>query len=165
MRLRVAAVAAVSAFLAVSALGQGGERSARQGLDAMTKRFAAAYKGKDLDTLRRELTADFRWKRPDGTSIPVDKAMEGLKNQLDRVLAVDDISIVLDHVLVIDRSATALAHCTFTGKVSDGAGGVRKVTSRSKYRYQWVKTDKGWRIKSIEDLNGWDDSAKSVNKG
>ena len=159
MKLRLTAVAAVCT-LCVLTSAKADDNSARYGIEAMTKRFVNAYRNRDVAAIRRELTPDFAWKRPNGTSLKAGPAMAGLQRQLDRVVSVDVMSIQLDNVTTLGDSASAIAICTFRGSIRDSSGAVKKVTSKSKYKYYWVKTKKGWRIDGITDLNAWSESGK-----
>jgi ketosteroid isomerase-like protein len=157
-------MAAMCTLWVLNTTAKADDNNVRNGIEAMTKRFVTAYRNRDVQSIRRELTPDFAWKRPNGTSLKADAAMEGVTRHLDRVVRVDVMNIKLDNLSMLGDSASATAICLFRGSVRDSAGAIRKVTSKSKYKYYWVKTKKGWRIDGITDLNGWSESGKQVQK-
>ena len=164
MKLRLAALAAVWALTPVTANAGTDNISARNGIESSAQRFAEAYKNKDMRAIRHELTADFGWKKPDGKSLDASQAVDGLRKQMDRVISVDEMTLTLGQISVLGDSASATVQCVFRGRVRGGSKGARKVVSRSKYHYYWVKTSRGWRIDGIDDLNGWSESARIARK-
>lgn len=165
MNLRFTAIATAYFVCTITAIAGAEDKGVRYGIETMTQRFVTAYKNRDIATIRRELTPDFAWKRPDGTSLNADKAMDGLRKQLDRVVKVDVMTIRLENLTTLGDSASNVAVCSFRGTVRDSSGAAKKVTSTSKYKYYWVKTKKGWRIDGITDLNNWSDTGKQNPKG
>jgi ketosteroid isomerase-like protein len=165
MKLGMAVLVAAWAFLPLAYHAKADNIAAREGIELSAQRFATAYKNRDVDAIRHELTADFGWKRPDGTKMSAAVAMRGLRRQLDRVISVDEMKLTLGQISVLGDSASATVLCDFRGRVRNASTGHKKVSSRSKYHYYWVKTSKGWRIDGIDDLNGWSETRKLARKG
>jgi ketosteroid isomerase-like protein len=153
MKFRSPASLTAAAVLFLSPMAKADQISIRSAVDVLTKRFVAAYKSKDVETIKRELTPEFSWKRTDGSSLKTKEAMQGLKRQMERVVSIKSMSLHIGDIALLGDAASATVYCDFSGTIRTESGEQKKVSSHSKYKYYWVKTLKGWRIDGITDLN------------
>lgn len=119
-------------------------------IKALYQKFAACIKSKDADGILKLGTPDFTMGDAKGTPSPASKAVEGLKKQLAMFKAVDSCTADVTEFKVKGKAAETKATIKMALSLDLGKDmPVSKVERNSETADKIVKTNEGWKFKSI----------------
>ncbi len=150
-RTAMCCTALISVF-APWAISQTPDPPALRSVTVMTIRYLAAFKRRDINSMGREMTKDFSWRRLDGETVRGGEALTQMKQVMDRAAASGPYSLAFNNVRAESNDVAIDGRATLerTVKNEDGSYSKGSVTTISKYL--WTRTIKGWRIRRIDDL-------------
>ncbi|HEX8163914.1 MAG TPA: nuclear transport factor 2 family protein [Pyrinomonadaceae bacterium] len=154
IRLLTLAALALSGALAPQGYAQGRrERAVRRELEATYAKVAEAYRNKDIEAFMDDKTADFTARSLGGNVATREQVEAGVKQRMARVIRLNYLKVRLKELTVAGDVAVAITTQEFSRVVADPQGNERTVVSKgTTHRDTWVKTPRGWKIKSVEEL-------------
>jgi len=139
--------------LAQPALPAQGDSAVQKELEAQYLRLAKAHDKRDLKTILGLKTADFHAIFPDG-KVGDSKQMEQYTKQfLESNQPPYNIRVTIQKLTVSENKLVAVAEVLQeASRYRELAGKRRKVDTSVVQRETWVKTESGWKLKSVDNV-------------
>jgi ketosteroid isomerase-like protein len=157
MRARLLALAAVAlcgGLVPPSPAQNRHERAVRRDLEAKYAKVSEAYKNKDIKAFMEDKTPDFTAKSLNGNVAAREQVEAGVKQRMERIKRLNYLKVKLKELTIKGDVAVAITTQEFSRVVVDPQGRERTVVSKgTTHRDTWVKTDGGWKTKSVEELS------------
>src|SRR3954464_15688420 len=123
---------------------------------AIEKRVAAsveALRRKDLTARMEGFAADWTGKLKDGETITLKDLEESFRQQFRSIMSVSpETRTVVDSIKLSGDEATVQTSQRFVRTVAGNDGKPVEVRTSVTHRETWMRTDRGWLNKSIEEL-------------
>ena len=143
-------------IMALAALAQAqnhNRRSVLKELEAKYAKVAEAYKYKDIKAFMENKTPDFTGKSLSGNVSSRDQVEAGVRQRMERIKKLNHLRIKIKSLTVTADEAVAITTQEFSRVVTDSQGRDHAVVSKgTTHRDTWVMTEKGWMLRSVEEL-------------
>jgi ketosteroid isomerase-like protein len=151
--LALAAVALFGGFVPPSHAQSRHERAVRRELEAKYAKVFEAYRNKDIEAFMDDKTPDFTAKSLNGNVSAREQVEAGVRQRMERIKRVNYLKVKLKELTVTGDVAVAITTQEFSRVFADPQGVEHTAVSKgTTHRDTWVKTDGGWKIKSVEEL-------------
>jgi hypothetical protein len=129
------------------------EEEAKRAIQARIDASVEAMKKKDMAARLENLAPGFTGKLKDGDTVTAADLEESFRQQHRSIISVsDETRTVIDSIKLNGDEATIHISQRFVRTVPGNDGKPVEVRTSVTHRELWVKTDKGWLVKYIEEL-------------
>ena len=153
-QLKILASILVFGALVSSAIAQSQTRhTVRRELEAKYAKVVEAYRNKDIKAFMEDKTPDFTGKSLNGSVATREQVEASVKQHMERIKKLNYLKIEIGNITVTGDVAVAITAQEFSRVVTDAQGQEHTVVSKgTTHRDTWVRTENGWKIKSVEEL-------------
>lgn len=156
MQPQLRLLALILVFGAVASLAHAQSRTrhvVRKELEAKYEKVAEAYRNKDIKAFMEDKTPDFTGTSLNGNVATREQVEAGVKQRMERIKKLNYLKIEVKNITVNEDTAIAITTQEFSRVVTDAEGKEHTVVSSgTTHRDTWVKTENGWKMKSVEEL-------------
>jgi acetyl esterase/lipase len=136
-----------------STTSQSREEEAKRAIQARIDAALEAMKKKDMAGRLVNLAPDFTAKRKDGDTMTAKELEESFRQQHRSIISIsDETGTVIDSIKLSGDEATIHISQRFVRTMPGSGGKPVEVRTSVTHREVWVKTEKGWFVKYIEEL-------------
>jgi hypothetical protein len=127
------------------------QRDIQEAMDGNSEEWAA----KDLEELSRQMPLDFRVRLLDGTTLNRQQVIEGMRQDLESVLRIDDDRTYtrIECLTLAGNEATVYTKQQYVRTLPDRKdGSPHEVITSVRHCEKWVYTKDGWAAKRVEEI-------------
>ncbi len=125
----------------------------RKELEAKYAKVVEAYRSKDIKAFMENKTPDFTGKSLNGRVATREQVEAGVRQRMERIKRLNYLKIEIKNITVVGDVAAAVTIQEFSRVITDAQGQEHTVVSKgTTHRDTWVRTEKGWMLKSVEEL-------------
>jgi hypothetical protein len=125
----------------------------RKELTAKYEKVIEAYRNKNIVAFMQDKTSDFTGTSLNGNVATREQVEAGVKQRMERIKKLNYLKIEIKNITVAGDTAVAITTQEFSRVVTDREGKEHTVVSSgTEHRDTWVKTEDGWKMKSVEEL-------------
>ncbi len=149
--LRNAASIAIVLFGFMGSFAFADNASIKKDLGAEYDKFAKNYLAKDITSIEKQVTEDFKWKRLNGQVLGKKEAIATMKQEMAQVGKDTKITQKLNKVTAKGATVVVDAVGTVTMSAPGQDGKIHKMEAGGASIDTWVKTNSGWKMKGVEE--------------
>lgn len=145
----------ILSILAISSASAQGDAQVRKELESSYAKLTKAFKSKDVKTIFAMGTNDFSYVAKNKTKMDRKSAEAMITGQMKMIQEVQTVSNVIKKLTVKGDTAIAIVTGTVKGKMINPGqqGKTLALVSIGDTKDTWIKTSKGWKLKSVEVLS------------
>jgi len=153
-QLRILALILVFGVVASLAHAQSRTRHVvRKELTAKYEKVVEAYRNKDIEVFMEDKTPDFTGTALNGKVANREQVEAGVKQRMERIKTLNYLKIGIKNITITGNIAIAITTQEFSRVITDAQGKEHTVVSSgTTHRDTWMKTENGWKLKSVEEL-------------